>query len=214
MRLVTSLGVLVTALVIVGCGGPTNSPRLALNKADTRRAVAINLGLRDMPAGSAVYGVQSKSKNPCRPAVYHDVTVTGHAVSPYFIIGHRTFADAAVNVLASLRDADAVFERDSGPALIRCDAEELRRSLATKYTEITVRASKTTGVLATGRYEIARLLATYLYGPNQGTWYSEGVLVEIPKRRVIGIVNVDRYGIPPSRAQELRFVRTMARRAG
>lgn len=128
------LGTLIAALASAAiAAGDSLDPKIDIRKADQAHAAAALLKGSDLGTAWAGGPEQPVSlKIPVCPAYhpsYADVTITGHAEAVFTLKADGIQVDSDVQVLASAKQVDAIFDRMLQPKLGACLRYDLLKSI-------------------------------------------------------------------------------------
>jgi len=103
-------------------------PKRAITPADQARARAMQLRASDL-VGAYQPLAGGRTHVTCKGLDQSDLTVTGEAKLKNWLLA-PTFVNSGAVVFASVRDAEASWSRQVGPAGLRCALQESRRAAA------------------------------------------------------------------------------------
>lgn len=210
MRIVQRL-LAVVLLVLFAASGTALAdhldPKKRLTSADQKRAKAMLLRNADLP-GYGRQPIYSYAHVTCRSLDDSDLTLTGEARTPQWVLGPTTVSGES-QVYESESDANASWKRFTSPAGFRCLELELRREY--KQQGVTLLSFRKIAFPRMSQRTAAYRVT--LSGQVQGqTIRVEGDLIALAHSRAhVGLV----FGsalVSPDRATEASLTRIVARR--
>jgi hypothetical protein len=201
---------LVLVLALVGGAAALaarGDPQKRIAPADQARAKAMLVRPADLP------GFRAGPAGPegdfyCRALDESDLTLTGHANGRQFALGTVSVGSAA-QVYESLADARSAWRRATSPAGVRCARTMLAREFAKRGARL-VSLEKTAFPRLAQQTAVFR--ATLSATTPQGTLTVYVDLVALMHSRAHASVVVGSALVVPTRAEELRLGRVVAKR--
>jgi hypothetical protein len=195
-------------VIMLGAAGAAladrGDPQKQITPADQARAKTMLLRKADLPGYKATRTVDTDDDFYCRALDESDLTLTGEAESPDFVLG-ITFVSSLAQVYESVADANASWRRGTSKAGERCVRDEFGRQFVSQGLEL-ISFKRTAFPRLADRSIAYRLVTT---GQGVSVYVDIVVLQESRAQAALLFVSAP---TPLAKAEQTRLARAVAGR--